>query len=134
MNWKVASCLNYCMESLQEAFESLEFEALNITEKLQLVLKHLAPYRVCRPREESGQIVNTRIEEWKKIRHRLFKLYKDSNVKQWLHKSHQLSRRIRRNWLKVTNEAVQIKVTSANLKSFWPMLEKLLGRTTAPSE
>jgi len=56
----------------------------------------LAPYRSIRIRENSNQIISTRIEKWKKKRDRLFKAYRSSGEREYYEASKQLSKKIKR--------------------------------------
>jgi len=97
---------------------------------LEIALNKLALFEIVRTKEDSGHVVDTRIEKWKKKRDRLFQRYKedDTHNRTWLLKSRKLFRRIRKEVKKSINKATQLKATKANTKCFWSMVNKILGK------
>jgi len=91
----------YCRDSLEDMFEKATETDNNVMDALTSILQHLAPYRVVRTRENSGQVVDTRIEKLKKRRDRLYKKYKSENYStkkkmEYLFESKELSKRIKK--------------------------------------
>jgi len=97
---------------------------------LPQALEKLAPFRVIRYRQGAGQIVNTRIEKLKKKRNRLFIEFKKYGDHFALALSKHVSKKIKKLVKTEVNRTTQLKATSPNIKTFWSMVAKLLGKTS----
>jgi len=97
------------------------------------VLEKLAPYRVIRFRDNMGQLVNTRVEKKKKKRNMLFIRYKKTGNIDDLKSSKAISREIKKLVKKEKERSVKLKAETPNVKTFWNMVNKILGKSYGKS-
>jgi hypothetical protein len=89
----------------------------------------LVPIRTCRVKE--GEIVNPHLEKMKKKRDRLVKKFKTTGRKVYYDEAKALGKSIKKDYKKRKKENIQKRATSSNPKSFWNVINQLLGKNHA---
>jgi hypothetical protein len=97
------------------------------------VMNKLAPERVFRLRAPDQQI-NSSVEALKKKRDRAYKHYKKTGDAESLHRSQELSKKLKKRLKYVEKKRINIKAKSSNPKIFWDMVSELRGKKARASE
>jgi hypothetical protein len=96
--------------------------------QLNLAFEELVPLRVARFKPENGEIPNAKIAKVRKRRDRHYKLFIKTGLEFYLHQSKKDTKSLKKIIKKEKKRVIQTKLKSPNPKTFWTVINNMLGK------